>query len=174
MPSFPAKQKNWHDLCTGWPITFVKTSCWRQIKSSAMAWPVQARPKRNFIFWCQQEILTNVMGHPIHIFMKSKYFSKSRWNGECLLKYLAVFICSRPNQLRHENYIVPESSWKWLICTPLHQRTGDHFSSTELLLGTWWSFSLYRQLRDIRGPSLHYSQLNSWMLFSIVVESILS
>ena len=49
--------------CTGWPFHLFKTSRWLQNKSSALAWPGQAKAK--LLFWSQREVLNNWNGHPV-------------------------------------------------------------------------------------------------------------
>ena len=49
--------------CTGWPFSFFKTSRWHQNKSSVLVWGPCTKTQP--LFWCQREVLTNVMCHPV-------------------------------------------------------------------------------------------------------------
>ena len=46
-----------HSTCSKPPVDF---------KTKLPFWPGQARPKRNFFFWSQREVLNKWNGHPVH------------------------------------------------------------------------------------------------------------
>ena len=54
---------------TGWPFRLCQTSRWRQNKSYVLVWGPCTKTQP--LFWCQWEVWTNVMCHPVSISQKA-------------------------------------------------------------------------------------------------------
>ena len=64
------------NLSSGWHITLVQTSRWLQYKGCILVhWP---HTKTELLFWCQREVWTNVMCHPVLRFQWKSFLSLTK------------------------------------------------------------------------------------------------